>query len=80
MRHFWLVAPIGALMIVGAAHAQTVITPSGGAGREIAPEFRQLAAKRAEERKKLEACHKEADEQKVLPRDKTKFLLGCIDR
>jgi hypothetical protein len=66
------------LMTASSVIAQTVTVPS--AGREVAPEFRQMAAKRAEERKKLEACHKEADEQKVLPRDKTKFLLACIER
>jgi len=68
----------GLLMTVSGAAAQTVtVAPIG---REVAPEFRQMAAKRAEERKKLEACHRDADEQKVLPRDKTKFLLACIER
>jgi len=33
---------------------------------------------KAQERKKLEACREDAEEQKILPRDRTKVLLACI--
>src|SRR5262249_47993833 len=74
-------ASIAALLIasvVESSHAQSVTVPPGG--RVIAPEFQQMAIKRAEERKKLDACHREAEEQKILTRDKTKFLVACVER
>jgi len=77
-----LFALTGSLLAIASSiqssHAQTVTVPPGG--RVIAPEYQQLAVKRAEERKKLEACNREADEQKILPRDKTKFLITCVER
>jgi pseudouridine-5'-phosphate glycosidase len=76
-----LALPIAALLIasnIQSTLAQSATIPPGE--RVIAPEFQQMAIKRAEERKKLEACHREAEEQKILTRDKTKFLIGCVER
>src|SRR5262245_10707074 len=55
-----LFALTGALLAIASSiqssHAQTVTVPPGG--RVIAPEYQQMAIKRAEERKKLESCNK----------------------
>lgn len=48
--------------------------------REIAPEFREAAEKRAQERQKLAGCQKAADAAKVLLRDRAKFVLECLEK
>jgi len=81
MGRISLASSIAALLIassIQSSNAQSVTLPAGG--RVIAHEYQQMAIKRAEERKKLDACNKEAEEQKILTRDKTKFLTACIER
>jgi hypothetical protein len=56
------------------AQAQTV-DPS-----KVAPEFRAAAIRRAAEQHKLLVCQKEAQEQKLLPRYRTKFLTACMEK
>src|SRR5215831_5159707 len=36
----------------------------------VAPEYQELAAKRAKEKERIDTCQKQATEQKVLPRDR----------
>jgi hypothetical protein len=45
----------------------------------VAPEYEDMVAKRAKERAKLENCHKQATEQKILPRDRPQFVIHCLD-
>ena len=60
----------------GAAYAQSrQVDPT-----KVAPEFRDAAEKRAAEQRKLAGCHKEADAQKVSPRDRSKFIVACIEK
>jgi hypothetical protein len=45
----------------------------------VAPEYRDAAEKRrAEQLKQLECSHK-ADVAKVIPRERTAFLLQCLE-
>ena len=48
--------------------------------KTVKPEFRQAAEKRAAEQRKLAACQKQADTQKLRPRYRVKFLTDCIDK
>lgn len=68
--------PMTLLLLINAvpALAEKLVDPT-----TVAPEYRQSAAKRrAEQLKQLECSHK-ADAQKVMPRDRTAFLLQCIE-
>jgi hypothetical protein len=45
----------------------------------IAPEYQELAAKRAKEKERVDNCQRQASEQKVLPRDRPQFVINCLD-
>jgi hypothetical protein len=45
----------------------------------VAPEFRAAAEKRRAEQIKLSECSRKADQAKVLPRDRTAFVSGCLE-
>src|SRR5262249_19627758 len=46
----------------------------------VAPEYQELAAKRAKEKERVDNCQRQASEQKVLPRDRTQFVISCLDK
>ncbi len=46
----------------------------------VAPEYQEAARKSQLAREKIQTCQKEATAQKILPRDRTHFVLACIDR
>jgi hypothetical protein len=46
----------------------------------VAPEYQELAAKRAKEKERVDSCQKQATEQKVLPRDRPQFVINCLDQ
>jgi hypothetical protein len=46
----------------------------------VAPEFQELAARRAKEKERVDNCQKQATEQKVLPRDRTQFVINCLEK
>ena len=46
----------------------------------IAPEYQELAAKRAKEKERVDGCQKQATEQKILPRDRPQFVINCLDK
>jgi hypothetical protein len=46
----------------------------------IAPEYQELAAKRAKEKERVDSCQQQATEQKVLPRDRPQFVINCLDK
>jgi hypothetical protein len=57
-----------------AALAEKLVDPA-----TVAPEFRAAAeTRRAEQLKQIE-CGKKAQEEKILPRERTTFLLKCIE-
>jgi len=46
----------------------------------IAPEYQELAAKKAKEKERVDNCQRQASEQKVLPRDRPQFVINCLDK
>jgi hypothetical protein len=46
----------------------------------VAPEYQELAAKRAKEKERVDNCQKQATEQKVLPRDRPQFVISCLEK
>jgi hypothetical protein len=45
----------------------------------VAPEFREAAEKRRAEQIKQRECAKKAEVEKVIARDRTAFLLQCLE-
>ena len=58
----------------GAAFGQTQSQPVA-----VAPEHQDMAAKRAQEREKINNCQKQATQQNILPRDRPQFVINCLD-
>src|SRR5262245_40497080 len=46
----------------------------------VAPEYQELAAKRAKEKERVDNCQRQATEQKVLPRDRPQFVIHCLEQ
>lgn len=44
----------------------------------VAPEYREAAEKRRAEQIRQHDCARKADAEKVIPRDRTTFLLQCL--
>jgi hypothetical protein len=75
VRLFLLLATVPLVVSWSAAGlAEKLVDPSA-----VAPEFRAAAEKRRAEQIKLSACSKKADQAKVLPRDRTAFVSGCLE-
>jgi len=58
----------------GAAFGQAQSQPAA-----VAPEHQEMAAKRAQEREKINNCQKQATQQNILPRDRPQFVVKCLD-
>jgi hypothetical protein len=43
------------------------------------PEYQELAEKRAKEKERVDGCQRQATEQRVLPRDRPQFVIGCLE-
>jgi hypothetical protein len=54
--------------------AQSLVDPS-----KVAPEYREAAEKRRAEQIRQRDCAKKADAAKVMARERTTFLLHCLD-
>ena len=74
MRHF-LVAVLFSLPIVSPVSAQRLVDPT-----KVAPEFREAAEKRRAEQVRQQECAHKADAEKVIARDRTAFLLQCLEQ
>jgi hypothetical protein len=46
----------------------------------VAPEYQELAARRAQQKERVDNCQKQATEQKVLPRDRPQFVVSCLEK
>lgn len=57
-----------------AAFAQKLVDPD-----KVAPEYREAAIKRRAEQLKISECNHKADQDKVLPRDRTAHVQHCLD-
>ena len=66
-------ALIAVFFLTTTVHAQRLVDPS-----TVAPEFREAAEKRRAEQLKQQACAKQADAEKILPRDRLAFLSKCL--
>jgi hypothetical protein len=67
-------ATLVSLILTGPAFAEKLVDPS-----TVAPEYREAAEKRRAEQIRQHDCAKKADIVKVLPRDRTAFLLHCLE-
>jgi hypothetical protein len=62
-----------ALVWATPSFAENLVDPS-----KVAPEYREAAEKRRAEQIKQHDCAKKAEIQKVMPRERTVFLLQCL--
>jgi len=62
------------LLLATAVQAQKLVDPS-----KVAPEFREAAEKRRTEQIRQQTCAKKADNEKVMPRERTAFLSNCLE-
>jgi hypothetical protein len=62
------------LALVAPALAQGLVDPS-----KVAPEYLEAAEKRRAEQIRQRDCAKKAEAEKVMPRERTAFLLHCLD-
>ena len=46
---------------------------------KVAPEYREAAEKRRAEQIKQRECAHKAEQEKVMPRERTAFLLQCLE-
>jgi len=54
--------------------AQTLVDPT-----KVAPEYREAAEKRRAEQIRQRDCAHKAEVEKVMPRERTAFLLQCLE-
>ena len=69
-----VVIGMAAVLLSIPARAQPLVDPS-----KVAPEFREAAEKRRAEQIRQRDCAKKADEDKVMPRDRTAYLTHCLE-
>jgi hypothetical protein len=62
------------LALTAPAFAEKLVDPTA-----VAPEYRDAAEKRRAEQIRQHDCAQKADREKVLPRDRTAFLLQCLE-
>ena len=62
-----------ASFFVAPGFAQKLVDPNA-----VAPEFREAAEKRRAEQIRQNNCARKADAEKVMPRERTAFLLQCL--
>jgi hypothetical protein len=62
------------LTLTAPALAEKLVDPT-----TVAPEYREAAEKRRAEQIRQHECAKKADLEKVMPRERTTFLLRCLE-
>ena len=62
------------LLIMTSASAQKLVDPTS-----VAPEYREAAEKRRAEQLKQRECARKAEADKVMPRERTAYLLHCLE-
>ena len=63
-----------ALLLSPMAKAQPLVDPS-----KVAPEYREAAEKRRAEQLRQRECMKKAEDDKVMPRERTAYLNQCLE-
>ena len=75
MKHFMVAALFSSAIAAPApAPAQKLVDPAS-----VAPEFREAAEKRRAEQVRQRDCARKADVKKVMPRERTAFLVHCLE-
>lgn len=67
-------AALVSISIASSSLAQRLVDPS-----KVAPEFREAAEKRRAEQIRQHDCAHRADTEKVIARERTAFLLQCLE-
>lgn len=62
------------LLLTTSVSAQKLVDPTS-----VAPEYREAAEKRRAEQIKERECAHKADVAKIMPRERTAFLLQCLE-
>jgi hypothetical protein len=62
------------LLLTTSVSAQKLVDPTS-----VAPEYREAAEKRRAEQVKQRECAKKADIEKIMPRERTAYLLQCLE-
>ena len=62
------------LFLTTSVSAQKLVDPAS-----VAPEYREAAEKRRAEQIKQRECAKKAEVEKVMPRERTAYLLQCLE-
>jgi len=73
MKNLFLAA-LFSILIVSPVSAQKLVDPT-----KVAPEFREAAEKRRAEQIRQQECSHKADAEKVIARERTAFLLQCLE-
>jgi hypothetical protein len=73
MRSIWPATFVAALVLIEPSFAQKIVDPNA-----VAPEYREAAEKRRAEQIRQRECAHKADEAKVIPRDRTAYLIKCL--
>lgn len=70
----FIAAALISMAIASPAPAQKLVDPAS-----VAPEFREAAEKRRAEQIRQRDCAHKADLEKVVPRERTAFLVQCLE-
>jgi len=73
MKHF-VAAALVSMVMASPVSAQKLVDPT-----KVAPEYREAAEKRRAEQIRQQDCAHKADTEKVIARDRTAFLLQCLE-
>ena len=73
MKHL-ILAALFSIVTACPAPAQKLVDPAS-----VAPEFRDAAEKRRAEQIRQRDCAQKADVEKIMPRERTAFLVHCLE-
>ena len=73
MKHL-ILAALFSVVTAFPAPAQKLVDPAS-----VAPEFREAAEKRRAEQIRQRDCARKADVEKIMPRERTAFLVNCLE-
>jgi hypothetical protein len=72
--HLFIRLTLISLLLTTSVSAQKLVDPAS-----VAPEYREAAEKRRAEQIKQRECAHKADIAKIMPRERTTFLLQCLE-
>src|SRR3977135_1762463 len=73
LKKIWFSIFAAAFVFSEPGFAQKLVDPNA-----VAPEYREAAEKRRAEQIRQKDCARKADAEKVMPRERTSFLLQCM--